>query len=76
MKVKTSIVIDADALAAIGRIASRSRSRSCVIEEAARAFLIRRARGRREACDLAILNRVADDLSREMADVLGYRRPA
>lgn len=73
MKVKTSITIDEDLLKAIDKAATRARSRSQVIEDAARAFLVRKARADREARDLAILNRAADDLNREMEDVLAYQ---
>jgi hypothetical protein len=44
-----------------------------VIEEAAREFLARRARASREARDLAILNQTAEELNREMEDVLAYQ---
>ena len=53
--------------------ASRTRSRSRIIEDAAREFLARRARAARDARDLAILNESADALNREMEDVLAYQ---
>ena len=43
-----------------------------MIEEAARDFLARRTAAAREARDLAILNRNAAVLNREMDDVLSY----
>jgi metal-responsive CopG/Arc/MetJ family transcriptional regulator len=73
MRVKTSITIDERVLKAIDKATTRTRSRSRVIEDAAREFLKHRARASREALDLAILNESADDLNREMEDVLGYQ---
>lgn len=73
MRVKTSVTIDERVLKAIDKVTTRSRSRSRVIEDAARDFLARRARAAREARDLAILNESADALNREMQDVLAYQ---
>lgn len=73
MRVKTSVTIDERVLRAIDKSTSRHRSRSRVIEEAAREFLARRARAAREARDLAILNETAQALNREMDDVLSYQ---
>jgi len=73
MRVKTSVTIDERVLRAIDKTTSRSRSRSRVLEEAARDFLARRARAAREARDLEILNESADALNREMDDVLAYQ---
>jgi len=73
MRVKTSVTIDERVLRAIDRATSRHRSRSRVIEDAAREFLARRARAAREARDLEILNAAADALNREMDDVLTYQ---
>jgi len=73
MRVKTSITIDERVLRAIDKAATRKRSRSRVIEDAAREFLARRARGAREARDLAILNEWAAELNREQEDVLAYQ---
>jgi len=73
MRVKTSVTIDEQVLRAIDKTTTRTRSRSRVIEDAAREFLARRARAAREARDLAILNESADGLNREMEDVLAYQ---
>jgi metal-responsive CopG/Arc/MetJ family transcriptional regulator len=73
MRVKTSVTIDERVLKAIDRTTTRTRSRSRVIEIAAREFLARRARAAREARDLAIINDSADALNREMEDVLAYQ---
>ena len=73
MRIKTSVTIDERVLRAIDKATTRSRSRSRLIEDAAREFLARRARTAREARDLAILNDCAADLNKEMEDVLGYQ---
>ncbi len=73
MRVKTSVTIDERVLRAIDKVATRTRSRSRVIEDAARDFLARRARSAREARDLEILNAQAEALNREMDDVLAYQ---
>jgi metal-responsive CopG/Arc/MetJ family transcriptional regulator len=73
MRVKTSVTIDERVLRAIDKATTRTRSRSRLIEDAARDYLARRSRAAREARDLAILNEVADDLNREMDDVLAYQ---
>jgi metal-responsive CopG/Arc/MetJ family transcriptional regulator len=73
MRIKTSITIDERVLKAIDKATTRSRSRSRIIEDAAREFLARRARVAREARDLAILNESAAALNEEMEDVLAYQ---
>jgi len=73
MRIKTSVTIDERVLKALDKATTRTRSRSRVIEDAAREFLARRARAAREERDLAILNDSADALNREMEDVLAYQ---
>jgi len=73
MRVKTSVTIDRRVLQAIDKATSRTRSRSRVIEDAAREFLARRVRAAGEAKDLEILNGFAEGLNREMDDVLAYQ---
>ena len=73
MRVKTSVTIDERVLRAIDKAAGRHKSRSRLIEDAAREFLERRTRADREARDLEILDRAATALNREMADVLLYQ---
>ena len=73
MRVKTSVTIDERLLRAIDKATSRGRSRSRIIEDAAREYLAGRARAARETRDLQILNAAADDLNREMEDVLAYQ---
>jgi metal-responsive CopG/Arc/MetJ family transcriptional regulator len=73
MRVKTSVTIDSRVLKAIDKATTPTRSRSRVIEDAAREYLARRARAAREARDLAILNESASALNAEMEDVLAFQ---
>ena len=73
MRVKTSVTIDERVLRAIDKVTTRTRSRSRVLEDAAREYLSRRDRATREARDLAILDSAANELNRDMEDVLAYQ---
>ena len=73
MRCKTSITLSEEALRAIDRIAGSGSNRSRVIEEAVLEYVERRRRREREENDLRILNRAADELNREVEDVLGYQ---
>ena len=73
MKVKTSVTLSREVLSAIDEIAGRSGNRSRVIERALVEFLERWRRQAREARDLDLLNRVAEELNREIEDVLAYQ---
>ena len=73
MRVKTSVTIDEKVLRAIDRASARGRSRSRILEDAARDYLARQARTARDARDRDLLDRAADALNREMADVLSYQ---
>lgn len=75
MKVKTSITLSDDVLAAVDRLAGSARSRSAVIERAVRAYVHRRARAAERARELARLNRAADRLDAEATDTLAYQAP-
>jgi metal-responsive CopG/Arc/MetJ family transcriptional regulator len=73
MRVKTSVTIDEAVLRAIDRAASPQRSRSRILEDAAREFLKRRSRTARDERDLRILDASAEELNREMQDVLLFQ---
>lgn len=73
MKTKTSITLSPDIIASVDRLAREGESRSAFIERALRAFFTERQHARADARDLAILNRHADRLNAEAADVLGYQ---
>jgi metal-responsive CopG/Arc/MetJ family transcriptional regulator len=72
MKVKASITLSDDILRAVDELA-KSSSRSEVIEDAVRHFLAARARMRRDARDLELMNEHADAYNRETADLLSYQ---
>jgi len=75
MKVKTSITLSDDLLAAIDRHTGGFRSRSEFLEASAREFLTRLARTATEQRDLEIINRRAKALNAEADDVLSYQVP-
>ena len=73
MKVKTSVTLSEDLLEAINRRSGPYKNRSDFIEAALRAFIAQMARDEQNARDLAIINRRADYLNQEAADVLAYQ---
>jgi Arc/MetJ-type ribon-helix-helix transcriptional regulator len=73
MKTKTSVTLSEDLLEAIDQRAGRFKNRSDFIETAVRAFLAQMIRDEQNARDLAIINRRADYLNQEAADVLDYQ---
>lgn len=76
MRVKTSVTLSGETIRALDKAAGPNSNRSRLIEEAVRDYLARRQRAAREARDLAILNRSADRLNREVRDVLEYQADA
>jgi metal-responsive CopG/Arc/MetJ family transcriptional regulator len=73
MRVKTSVTIDEKVLRGIDRVVTREKSRSRIIEDAARDYLTQRARLARDSRDREIIDRAADGLNAEMEDVLSYQ---
>jgi len=74
MKVKTSITLSEELLKAIDKRAKQFRkNRSDFIEAAIRAFVGQLLRDEQNARDLEIINRRADYLNQEAADVLEYQ---
>ena len=73
MKEKTSITLSRDVLAGVDQLAGSKHSRSAIIEMALRRYLKERARARIQARDLEQINRAADELNAEAADVLDYQ---
>ena len=73
MKVKTSITLSEELIRAMDALSSRYGTRSALIEQAVRDFLATVAQRQREAQDLEILNRRAEALNAEAADVLSYQ---
>lgn len=72
MRVKTSITLDENVLRAVDKVAGKS-SRSRVIEKALLRFLQDRARATRDARDRDTLDRHAQRLNAEMADILQFQ---
>lgn len=70
MRAKTSVTLPEDVISDIDTMVPPYRGRSDVIEVAVREFLVRRKREASDARDLEILNRCADRLNDEAADVL------
>ena len=73
MKRKTSVTLEEEIVDALDAAVGPGSNRSRLIEEAVVDFLARRKRAQREARDLAILNRHAESLNREVRDVLTYQ---
>lgn len=60
-------------LEAVDALAGQGSNRSRIIEQAVLEFLERLQRADRERRDLEILNSAADELNREVEDVLAYQ---
>ena len=73
MKEKTSITLSREVLAGIDRLAGSKHSRSAFIERILRRFLRDKARAEANARDLERINRAAERLNQEAADVLQYQ---
>jgi metal-responsive CopG/Arc/MetJ family transcriptional regulator len=73
MKVKTSLTLSEDLLASIDKLAGRKVSRSALIEQILRESLALRAQARRDARDVAAINRHAAQLNSEMSDALSFQ---
>jgi metal-responsive CopG/Arc/MetJ family transcriptional regulator len=72
-KEKTSITLAPDVLAGVDQLAGSKYSRSAIIEHVLRRYLKEQARARIQARDLEQLNRAAEELNAEAADVLDYQ---
>jgi len=72
-RVKTSVTLSRQTLAALDRLAGKTSSRSRVIEAAVEAYVEGRARAVRDARDTAILDRIAPEVEDELADVLALQ---
>lgn len=73
MKKKISITLSEDILDAVDRRSAHMISRSGFIETAVRAYIAQMIRNEQNAKDLAIINRHADRLNIEAADVLTFQ---
>lgn len=70
---KTSITLSRDLVGEIDRLAGAGGSRSALIEQILRDYLARRGRDARDARELERLNRAAERLNPEAADVLAWQ---
>jgi metal-responsive CopG/Arc/MetJ family transcriptional regulator len=70
VRVKTSVTLPDDLLRQIDR---QNPNRSAFIEMAARRYLREAEKVRRRKNDAAIMDKIADRLNKEAADVLGYQ---
>lgn len=73
MKVKTSITLSEEVVAALDRLAGAPGSRSGVIETAVHRYLAQAERDERDRRDLEIINRRASRLNREAENVLAFQ---
>jgi len=75
MKEKTSITLSREVLTGIDRIAGSKQSRSAFIESVLQRYLRDRARAERDARDIELINRNANELNAEAEDALSYQAP-
>ena len=73
MKVKTSVTISEETLAAVDKLAAKVGGRSRLFELALREYLTRRRREARDVRDQELLDENADELNREMLDILEFQ---
>jgi metal-responsive CopG/Arc/MetJ family transcriptional regulator len=76
MKAKTSLTISEDLIKAIDRLAGSKVSRSAFVENILRDFVEGHAQARRDAREIAAINRHAAELNLEMADALSFQASA
>ena len=73
MKAKISITLSQEVLHRVDRMAGSKHSRSAFIEAVLVRYLREHARAQRDARDLVLINRNAEELNREMLDALEYQ---
>ena len=73
MKAKTSLTLSEDLIASIDKLAGTKVSRSAYIEQILREFVDRRAQARKNAREVAAINRHAVQLNSEMSDALSFQ---
>jgi metal-responsive CopG/Arc/MetJ family transcriptional regulator len=73
MKTKTSLTLSEDLVASIDKLAGPKVSRSAYIEQILREFVDRRAQSRKDAREVAAINRHAAQLNVEMSDALSFQ---
>jgi metal-responsive CopG/Arc/MetJ family transcriptional regulator len=73
MKEKTSITLSRDVISQVDKLAGSKESRSAFIERVLRKYMRERKRAALNARDLERINRAADRLNQEAAEVLEYQ---
>lgn len=73
MKAKTSLSLSEDLVKSLDKLAGPKVSRSAFIENILRDFLNRRDRARRDAREVAAINKHAALLNAEMSDALSFQ---
>ena len=76
MKVKTSLSLSEDLLRTLDRLAGPKRSRSSFVEQILREFVEQREQARRNAADIAAINRHAAELNAVLNDALFFQARA
>jgi metal-responsive CopG/Arc/MetJ family transcriptional regulator len=73
MKAKTSLTISEDLIRSIDKLAGAKVSRSAFVEAILRDFVEGHAQARRDAREIAAINRHAAELNAEMVDALSFQ---
>jgi metal-responsive CopG/Arc/MetJ family transcriptional regulator len=73
MKEKTSITLSREVISQVDKLAGSKESRSAFIERVLRKYMRERKRAALNARDVERINRAADRLNREAAEVLEYQ---
>jgi len=73
MKIKISITLTKELMRSIDEEFGGIKNRSQFIEEAVKDYLAREMRRKRDLADIHILNKKAEKLNKEAADVLSYQ---
>jgi metal-responsive CopG/Arc/MetJ family transcriptional regulator len=73
MKMKTSLTLSEDLIATIDKLAGSKVSRSSYIEQILRDFVDGRTQTRKDAREIAAINRHAVQLNSEMSDALSFQ---
>jgi metal-responsive CopG/Arc/MetJ family transcriptional regulator len=73
MKTKTSLTLSGDLIARIDKLAGSKVSRSSYIEQVLRDFVDGRAQARKDAREIAAINRHAAQLNAEMSDAISFQ---
>ena len=73
MKIKTSVTLSENLVNEIDGYTDQFKNRSAFLETAAWAYIAKLHRAQRDAADIEIIDRWADDLNDEAMDALTYQ---